>query len=447
MATELPKDREAFAELSGDIGIGHVRYGTSGSSVLANAHPVIVQVNRDLQFGFAFNGNIANILDLKASMPNCNFQSDCDAEVLAELIASEYRKTSNLISAFRGMEKRIDGGYAIVLLTSRGELAAFRDPNGLRPLVFGRTDEGGVMFASESVAMNGAGFDYLRAVEPGELFLVKGNSGAVTVTQIGKPRQKAECMFEYVYFSRVESAVDGQYIYDVRRELGRRLANKYGHWPVTVNGNEVQRPDVIVAVPDTSRSSAEAISEVLGISVREGIIKDRFSVGRSFILPDQDKREEAVRFKHNPNPAVLRGRRVLLVEDSIVRGTTMVGLIKKLRKHEPLSIEVWVTCPPLVSICTYGINMSNPREFFAKDSSPAQIEKVRAKIGADRLEYLPLDELRASIPNPICTGCLNRVYPTPKGQELANASIGLNISGRVTEARLIPPKVVAPIVQ
>ena len=292
----------------------------------------------------------------------------------------------------------------MVLLTSEGELIAFRDPQAIRPLCFGRNGDK-IVFASESVALDITNCKLQGDLAPGEVAVVS-KEGVVrkVVAGEGKPRH---CMFEYVYFSRPDSKMDGRWVYEVRHKLGRALARAA---PV--------KADFVVAVPDTARSAVEGYSEESKIPVAEGLIKNRY-IGRTFIMPSQKKRESAVKLKLNAVRHIIEGKSIVLIDDSIVRGTTMGPIVKLVREAGAREIHLRITCPPVIGPCFYGIDLPTYKELIAANKS---VEEIRKFIGADTLVYQTVDDLVKAIGmkrESLCLGCVTEDYPTAFGQEIS----------------------------
>ncbi len=440
---------EKINELKSAVGIGHVRYCTAGSPGLKDAQPVVVYTGKGRTLAIAFNGNVVNARALRKSVHKTGheFISDADGEVLAALIASYIKDGNEMEYALTKMMQKVDGGYSMVVLTSNRELYAVRDPHGLRPLSMGKFygswknkiqkcdlkwktgrdgepvledrdsypdgDVTGVMFASESVAIDANGAAHWKHLNPGEMISVKRNPGGLEIdSKIIGEAKPAHCLFEFVYFMRADSIGDGERpISSVRYELGRQLAIEYGRWtPET-------KPDIIVPVPDTARTAAEGINAVTGIPIREGLMKNRYSP-RTFIMPTQEERDKNVDLKLNPISAVVKGKNILLVDDSIVRGTTMHNIIVKLRKAGARRVEMWSTCPPIVSPCFYGIDMPNHKELVAANNS---VEEIGRAIGADMLRYQTEKGLETAIglDGKLCKGCISGTYPTQQAQRIA----------------------------
>jgi amidophosphoribosyltransferase len=407
-----------FQNLKGNIGIGHVRYSTVGQPADQGtvADPQKVEEFAQPYFsdrpkgGMALchNGNLVNFPSLcKDLRSNGTFLSaTCDAEVMLKIMANALCDAGSIERAVRHCISRFEGAYSVVALTGNGELIAFRDPNGFRPLCFGQSD-GLAMFASESVALDVNGIHEHVNVKPGEL-VVLCEGKPPSRTQLVEQSSHSRCMFEYVYFSRPDSTIDDRDVYSVRIKLGRNLARTYK-----------THADVIVPVPDTARPAAEGISRETGIPVLEGLIKNRY-VGRTFIMPRQEGRDNAVRLKLNAVRAVVAGKSILLVDDSIVRGTTMRKIVNLLREAGAKRIEVWVTCPPIKSPCFYGIDMVSHEELIASNRS---LEEIRKMVGADALSYQTIEGLLNAIgfsKQEVCLACLTGEYPTSLAQRIAN---------------------------
>ncbi|MGP3667527.1 MAG: amidophosphoribosyltransferase [Candidatus Bathyarchaeota archaeon] len=388
--------------LNGKIGIGHVRYPTTGSTSLTDAQPF----NLD-GVAASHNGTIVNYVELREELrrKGAYFTSTCDIEVLLNILLREYRERKDYFEALAEMDKVVEGSYSVVCLTGKGEMVIFRDPYGFKPLCYGESDEYFIS-ASESVAIDICGGHLVSDVQPGEALLA--SDGKIEKKCFAKRMKKAYCMFEYVYFSRPDSVIEGTSVYDVRVKLGLNLAKTYEN-----------NADVVVPVPDTSRPAAEGISRYSGLPVAEGLIKNRY-IHRTFIMPRQTLREESVKIKLNPLKSVLKGRRIILVDDSIVRGTTIKNIIRMIRNAGAKEVHVRITCPPIISPCFYGIDISTYGELIAFNHS---IEEIRRIIGADSLGYQTIDGLVDAIgigKDKLCLACLTEEYPTPKAQEIAD---------------------------
>ncbi len=395
--------QELLDSLRGTVGIGHVRYSTTGSSDLENAQPIIVKM-RDDDAAIAHNGDIVNFGRIRHRLEaqGVDLLGNADTESMAQMIALEFGRTRDLEAAIRRSCTEIIGGYAVVLLVGN-RVYAFRDPLGIRPAVFG-TVEGGVAVASESVALELMGGKAVRDLAPGEV-LVLERGQLLRTSRIPNGGERAHCMFEWVYFSRPDSIAEGQPVYDVRHRIGLRLAREA---PVEA--------DIVVPVPDSARPQALGFAEATGIPYAEALIKNRF-VERTFILPDQRRRESEVRVKLHPIPGLLKGKRVVLLDDSIVRGTTLREIVGMVRGAGATRVDVRIGCPPIRAPCYFGIDMKERKELVAHDRTPEEIASI---VGADSIHYLSMDGLVESIGlrgDELCLGCLTGKYPLDVPQE------------------------------
>ena len=394
---------EILDSLRGSVGIGHVRYSTTGTSDLENAQPLLVKL-RDEEGALAHNGDIVNFERVRRRLQaqGVEFLGSADSETMAQMIAVEYGRTRDIEAAVRRASAELIGGYAVVMVVG-SRVIAFRDPLGIRPLVLGTLDSG-VAVASESVAIELMGGHLVRDVLPGEVVVLeKGQiSHSSTMPTAG---ERAHCMFEFVYFSRPDSVMEGRSIYDVRHRIGQQLARE-----------SPAEADVVMPVPDSSRPQALGYSEISGIPYAEGLIKNRF-VERTFILPDQKRREEEVRVKLHPVPGLLKGRRIVLLDDSIVRGTTLREIVAMVRGAGATRVDVRIGCPPIVAPCYFGIDMKDRKQLIASDRTE---EEIARSIGADSVHYLSNAGLVASIglkEENLCLGCLSGRYPVEVPEE------------------------------
>ena len=399
----------AIQTLPGTIGIGHVRYPTHGGGLREDAQPF---VTRRPGMVLAHNGNVTNVPQLIEQLRGRGIQllSSCDSEPILMLLVDEFSKlgahsprTDHLIQALRVVMEDVRGSYTVVAtleLDGQPTLIAFRDPHGIRPGVYGKREDGAWICASESVALDVLDAPLVGTVPPGGLVIMRHGEDP-EIHEIN-PKQRHPCVFESIYFARPDSVLDGTRVNRTRGRLGQQLAEE-----VRRAGLEV---DVVVAVPDTSRPAAVAISEVLGIPHREGFIKNRYS-GRTFIMPDQAAREAAMRLKLNPIDEVFRNRKVLLVDDSIVRGTTMNRIVRMCRRHEPQSIHVAIFSPPVRHPCFYGIDMPSQDELVAtnwpENTTSAQLAR---QIGADSVTFLGIQSLHNVTSAQICDACFTGNY-------------------------------------
>ncbi|PSP59353.1 amidophosphoribosyltransferase [Halobacteriales archaeon QH_7_66_36] len=398
---------DAFEEsdlngLAGEVGIGHVRYPTDGSVDTSCAQPFSVSFKSG-SLGLSHNGNLVNAGELRSELAGHGhaFTSDGDTEVIAHDLARNLLE-ADLVRAVRRTMNRIHGSYALTIAHDDTVLGV-RDPRGNRPLCIGKIDDGYIL-ASESAAIDVLDGDLVRDVRPGELVVLDDDGAGLESYQLVEAERTANCFFEHVYFARPDSRIDGSLVYDVRRELGRKLWEESG-----------TDSDVVMPVPDSGRAFASGYAEAAqeeGASVEfaEGLMKNRY-VGRTFIMPTQDARERAVRLKLNPIRDVVEGKTVTVIDDSIVRGTTSRQLVDLLRDVGAEEVNFRVGAPAIISPCYMGIDMATREELIAADSS---VDAIREEIGADSLSYLSVeavaDALDASEAD-LCLGCVTGEYP------------------------------------
>jgi len=386
-------DEATLSTLQGDLGIGHTRYSTTGSTTWENAQPAFkTDGSRGLALGH--NGNLVNTAEL-AEEAGRRGRASTDSDLVATLMAEQIE--DGLEEAAMAVLPRLVGAFSFVFMDERTVFAA-RDPFGLRPLAIGRLP-GGFCFASETCALDIVGATFVREIEPGELVMVD-DRGLRSRRFADSPR-RALCLFEFVYLARPDSLLYGKTVHQARRDMGLRLAREA---PVDA--------DLVIPVPDTGHSAAQGYAEAAGIPYGEGLMKNRY-VGRTFIEPSQSVRERGVKLKLNPIPGAVRGKRVVAVDDSIVRGTTTRQIVQTLREAGATAVHMRVTSPPIRWPCFYGIDMSTRQELVASDLS---VDEVRAFIGADSLAYLSLDALvdaTASPDDQFCRACFDGRYPIP----------------------------------
>lgn len=399
-------DEEILARLQGYIAVGHTRYSTTGSSVVVNAQPLLERA----PFGdiaVAHNGNLTNTEELRDALePLTVLQATSDSEILAKAVAQA--RGDDVVARIRNVMSRAAGAYSIVLGTTDA-LYAFRDPWGVRPLCYGRFPGGGYMFASESCALATVGARYTRELEPGEIVWVDGDG--LHCDKIAQPRPSAFCMFEYIYFARPDSVLNNRSIYIARLEMGKQLAREH---PIDA--------DVVIAVPDSAIPGGIGYAQESGLPYIEGLIKNRY-IGRTFISPDQAMRNRDVELKFNPVIENLSRQRVVVVDDSIVRGTTTPRIVKLLRDAGAREVHVRIMSPPIIHPCYLGVDMATHEELIAANMS---VEQIRERIGADTLGYLSKDGLLQAVGRKrgeMCLGCLTGEYPEaynpPQRRELA----------------------------
>ena len=383
--------------LRGTVGIGHVRYPTAGGAASSEAQPFYV--NSPHGIALAHNGNLVNAEELRTDLVRIDrrhLNTDSDSEVLLNVFAHELHARGSarigeeeIFRAVSGVHRRCVGGYAAVALVFGFGLVAFRDPRGIRPLALGSRDGPHgteYMAASESVALSAVGFEFLRDVEPGEAICVR-EGGELSVRQCAQEPSRSPCIFEYVYLARPDSVLEGISVYRARLRMGERLAEKI------LREAPDHGIDVVIPIPETSRTAALPLSARLGVEYREGFIKNRY-VGRTFIMPGQQERERSVRQKLNAIGAEFEGKNVLLVDDSIVRGTTSRQIIDMARDAGARKVYFASGAPPVRYPNVYGIDMPTSRELIAFNRTEDQI---RTEIGADRLFYQDIDDLREAV--------------------------------------------------
>ncbi|MBN2042562.1 MAG: amidophosphoribosyltransferase [Candidatus Aenigmarchaeota archaeon] len=396
----------SLSALKGNTGIGHVRYSTTGSSCVSNIQPF--KVSHPMRgIAFAHNGNLVNYVDLKGvvSGKGRQIETTCDAELITHLLSDHLMSSNDIESSLVDVMSRVEGSYSAGMMTGEGDLVAFRDPNGFKPLCYGKNCDT-CMFASESVAMDINGIDGVSDVNPGEMVILH-KDGDMEKKQMVKPDRK-HCMFEWVYFSRVDSVIGGRSVYNVRKKLGENLAKNF-----------TSEADVVIPVPDTARPAAQGISDETGIPLAEGLIKNKY-IYRTFIMPVQKTRDISVRMKLNPIKSVIKDKHVLLVDDSIVRGTTSRNIISMLKRAGARKVDFWVTCPPIISPCFYGIDISRHSELIAANHT---IPEIKREIGVEKLCYQTIDGLVDAVglkKSYICMACLTGEYPTPMAQKISD---------------------------
>jgi len=389
-------DPTVLQKFEGDkSAVGHVRYSTRGSSNIKNAQPIFVDYSKG-QVAVAHNGTLTNadILRSRLEAYGAIFQTTTDSEIIIHLMAKPSLR--NIQEGIEEALQKIEGAYSLVFL-SHDFIAAARDPHGFRPLWMGQTPDGVTVFASETCALDLLDVQPIREVEPGEMIIVdkKGVHSKIIKTV----EHKAHCIFEHVYFSRPDSVIFGETVHDVRKEFGRQLAREY---PVEA--------DIVIAVPDSGNSAALGYSQESGIPLEVGIIRNHY-VGRTFIQPLQDQRDFKVKVKFNLMKNVLKGKRVVVVDDSIVRGTTSMLRIKTLRDAGAKEVHLRISCPPHRHPCAYGIDFPTSKELIAYKKSP---EEIRRYLNCDTLGYLSLEGMLGCVkksPKDYCTACWTGKQP------------------------------------
>lgn len=388
-------NKDSLSRLIGSAGVGHVRYSTTGGSKIENCQPFILNFKGGT-VAIAHNGNLVNAAALKDELESEGriFVSDSDTEVVGHLLVKELIKREP-IESIKNVMRKLVGSYSLAIFIN-GAIYAVRDPFGFKPLCFGEVD-GGYAIVSESVALDTLNGTLIRDVRPGEVIVFDGDG--FESYQIGNEPHPARCVFEYIYFARPDSVIDGKLVYKVRENIGRELAREH---PVDA--------DIISPVPDSGITSAIGYARESGIEYLEGLMKNRY-IGRTFILPGQEMRETAVRLKMNAIHDNIKGKRVVLVDDSIVRGTTSRRIIDMIRKAGASEIHARVGSPAIIAPCYLGIDMATRQELIA---SYKTIPEVETLINSDSLGYLSIDGLMKALEcnkNDMCIGCLTGEYP------------------------------------
>jgi len=392
-------DEDALESLNGSNGIGHVRYPTSGGVTASCAQPFSVSFKSG-SLGLSHNGNLVNTEEIRDELATLGhaFTSDGDTEVIAHDLARNLLE-ADLVRAVKRTMNRLHGSYSLTIMHDETVLGV-RDPRGNRPLCIGQLDDGYVI-ASESAAIDTLDGELVRDVRPGELVVLQPDGGGYDTYQLLDRENAAHCFFEHVYFARPDSVIDGELVYEVRRELGRKLWEESGI-----------DTDVVMPVPDSGRSFASGYAEAAPASVEfaEGLMKNRY-VGRTFIMPTQDERERAVRLKLNPIRSTIEGKTVTIIDDSIVRGTTSTQLVQLLHEAGAEAVHVRIGAPPIVAPCYLGIDMASRDELIAADRS---VEEIREEIAADSLAYLSIGAISDALDSSdadLCLGCVTGEYP------------------------------------
>ena len=398
-------DEEALEGLRGIAAIGHTRYSTTGSSVACNIQPLLVEDRsphlplldgKGRQLALAHNGNIVNADILRADLESqgVTFESTTDSEVIAQLLATAPGATWE--ERFAEMMRRANGAYSLAILTSDA-LFGVRDPNGIRPLCIGKLTSNAYVIASETCALDHLGAEFVREVEPGEV--VRIDATGLTSWHPVEPLRRSLCMLEYIYFARPDSRMRGELLYKARMRMGATLSREH---PVEA--------DIVIGVPDSATAAAIGYAAESGIPYVEALVKNRY-VGRTFIQPDQRLRDRGVQLKFNPLREMLEGKRVIVVDDTIVRGTTTPRVVAMLRKAGAREVHMRITSPPIKHPCFYGVDMATRGELIAAHQ---EVEEIRLHIGADSLGYLSMEGTAAATGQPedaLCTACFSGNYP------------------------------------
>jgi amidophosphoribosyltransferase len=423
-------------EYAGPAAIGHTRYATCGEDDARYAQPFERHHGRTWKwFSFGFNGNLANYAQLRSrllSRRDYHFTLNTDTEIVMHMLAYALRgdKPASLVKVMSSLARSFDGAYNLAFLDAMGRMFIARDPLGLRPMSWAVQ---GKLFAaaSESVALTNLGFTKIHSLAPGEMAIIE--DGKLRIERFAKARRPAHCFFEWVYFSNVASVSDGSSVYLARARSGQRLAE--------LEDQPVDENSIVVPVPDTAKAAADAFAYGLGVPCVEGLIRNRY-VGRTFIQPSAS-RGRSMKSKYTPLPSVMGGKRVFLVEDSIVRSTTLAALVDHIRKRGGAKeVHARVACPPIVAPCFYGIDMSTLGELFAPrfvgrryNGSPSEgtMQRMARALGLDSLRYLSVDEVGPALQidgESLCTGCVTGRYPTERGNQLIRCARRNEAGGR-----------------
>ena len=409
--------RETLVQLpEGNMAVGHVRYGTTGGTTRNNCQPIEVNHQKG-KMALAHNGNLSNALELrdKLELSGAIFHTTSDTETIAYMITRERLTASSIEEAVCRAMDSLEGAYSLVLMSSAKMIAA-RDPYGFRPLCFGRLHHGGYVIASESCAISAVGAEFIRDVEPGEILVFSENGIKSYTEHCGKQNRKT-CIFEHIYFARPDSVVDGISVHEARMRAGKLLAETY---PANA--------DIVIGVPDSGLDAALGFSRASGIPYGIGLIKNKY-IGRTFISPGQEERVDRVRIKLSPVESVIEGKRVVLVDDSIVRGTTSKRIVKLLREAGAKEIHMRISAPPFLHPCYYGTDIDSEENLIACHHS---MEEIAELIGVDTLGYLPVEKLDKLVESKhYCAACFNGEYPTQIPVDLRKDRFERKLSERV----------------
>ena len=412
-------DREAISSLGeGNMAVGHVRYGTTGTDGRLNAQPIMVNHIKG-RMALAHNGNLTNSYELRRmlELSGSIFHTTSDTEVISYIITKERINSKSIEEAIGKAMGTIKGAYSLVIM-SPSKLIAVRDPNGFRPLCYGTTEDGGYVIASESAALDAVGATLVRDVRPGEI-IVFSKDGVKSITDHCNDAKQSVCVFEYIYFARPDSVIDGCSVHSSRLRAGAFLALEH---PV--------QADIVIGVPDSGIDAAIGFSRQSGIPHGIGFIKNKY-IGRTFISPGQKSREDKVKIKLNPIKETVSGKRVVLIDDSIVRGTTSARIVNLIREAGAKEVHVRISAPPFVNPCYYGTDIDSRDSLIACNHTTEEIAKI---IGADTLGYLSVDNVKKIAQGEhckgFCTGCFGSEYPAQVPSETKKDRFERKISER-----------------
>ncbi|MDR2634497.1 MAG: amidophosphoribosyltransferase [Clostridiales bacterium] len=379
------------------LAVGHTRYSTTGNNTQSNVQPFVTEYLTG-RIATAHNGNILNAWELKAALveDGLDFVATSDSEVISSLIAHCIIKKGSVSAGVAEAARKLDGAFSLIIMTGDGKLVAVRDPRGFRPLCLGRNNFG-MAVASETCALDSCGFAHMRDVEPGEIVVIQ-NGEIVDSFIYAESENRALCIFEYVYFARSDSIIDGLTVYEARYNMGRALA-----------ASHCVEADAVCGVPDSGLDAAKGYADASGLPYVTGFVKNRY-IGRSFIFPSQAQRENAVRLKLNPLKSAVEGKRIVLVDDSIVRGTTCAKIIASLKAAGAAEVHMRISSPPFKHTCYFGTDIDGEENLIANKLS---VEEIRRSIGADSLGYIGIKDLRGACKKAnleFCTGCFDGNY-------------------------------------
>ena len=413
--------KDTLAHLSaGNMAVGHVRYGTTGGTTRNNCQPIEVNHQKG-KMALAHNGNLSNALELrdKLELSGAIFHTTSDTETIAYVVTRERLVTPSIEDAVSKAMNSLEGAYSLILMSSTKMIAA-RDPYGFRPLCYGQMSDGAYVIASESCALTAVGAEFVRDVLPGEI-LVFSKRGVESRKEHCDKQKRKTCIFEYIYFARPDSVIDGVSVSKSRVRAGEILAENY---PADA--------DIVIGVPDSGLEAALGFSRASGIPYGIGLIKNKY-IGRTFISPGQNERMDQVRIKLSPVKNVIEGKRVVLIDDSIVRGTTSKRIVKLLREAGAKEIHMRISAPPFLHPCYYGTDIDSEENLIACHHSMEEIAEI---IGVDSLGYLPLENLNQLVESEdYCAACFNGVYPTTIPTDLRKDRFERKLSERMGVAK------------
>ena len=413
--------KDTLAHLSaGNMAVGHVRYGTTGGTTRNNCQPIEVNHQKG-KMALAHNGNLSNALELrdKLELSGAIFHTTSDTETIAYVVTRERLVTPSIEDAVSKAMNSLEGAYSLILMSATKMIAA-RDPYGFRPLCYGQMSDGAYVIASESCALTAVGAEFVRDVLPGEILVFSENGVESRKEHCDKQKRKT-CIFEYIYFARPDSVIDGVSVSKSRVRAGEILAENY---PADA--------DIVIGVPDSGLEAALGFSRASGIPYGIGLIKNKY-IGRTFISPGQNERMDQVRIKLSPVKNVIEGKRVVLIDDSIVRGTTSKRIVKLLREAGAKEIHMRISAPPFLHPCYYGTDIDSEENLIACHHSMEEIAEI---IGVDSLGYLPLENLNQLVESEdYCAACFNGVYPTTIPTDLRKDRFERKLSERMGAAK------------